>query len=78
MSKAYNKFKSNCKKWNNNHPDYVIIRDKQGSKAYRKLKRLPNGMLYTPWESMRLKEYMAEMDAGNVIAFNPFGEAMNE
>ena len=74
MSKASNAFKSRCKRWNNEHPDDVVIRDKQIGKAYRKIKRNPNWMLYTPWESARLSMSIKEINEGKGVLFNPFKE----
>lgn len=77
MSRASRAWKAACKTENRTWPYFPFARKQMTLASYRAQKRYDQ-RLYKAKSVRRIKNMIAEMDAGNVVAFNPFEEAMNE
>ena len=77
MSKASRAWKKACKAENRTWPYFPFAR-KQMTLAYYRAQKRYDQRLYKAKSVRRIKNMIAEMDAGNVVAFNPFEEAMND
>lgn len=73
MSKASRAWKAACKKENRREPSFPFERKQMTLAFYRAQKRYDQ-RLYKAKGVRRIKRMIAEMDEGNVIAFNPFEE----
>ena len=77
MSKASRAWKKACKAENRQETSFPFER-KQMTLAYYRAQRRYDQRLYKAKSVRRIKNMIAEMDAGNVAAFNPFEEAVND
>ena len=77
MSKASRAWKAACKAENRTWPYFPFAR-KQMTLAYYRAQKRYDQRLYKAKRVRRIKNMIAEMDAGNVVAFNPFEEGDNE
>ena len=77
MSKASRAWKAACKNENRQETSFPFERKQMTLASYRAQKRYDQ-RLYKAKSVRRIKNMIAEMDAGNVVAFNPFKEAVND
>ena len=77
MSKASRAWKKACKAENRQVTSFPFER-KQMTLAYYRAQKRYDQRLYKAKSVRRIKNMIAEMDAGNAVAFNPFEEVNND